>query len=494
MPLALCANFHQGETDTVTKPKKVDLSEILLEDDPFLAHMDSLLVLNFFAENTEPDTREFSPLQGESVPTTADWHDTVYANRIEKLNDLSPIELQYNPYVRAFIDLYADRRREQLSRMLGLAEYYFPMFEETLDRYDLPLELKYLAVVESALNPKARSRVGATGLWQFMYATGRLQGLKVSSYVDERIDPIKSTEAACQYLEKLYSIFGDWNLALAAYNSGPGNVSKAIRRSGGQKDYWAIRPYLPRETAGYVPAFIAVNYIMNHASDHLIFPTEVKPSFFNVDTVWVKEKLSFDQISSLINIDKNELEFLNPSYRHGIIPKVDDAPYALVLPNEKVGLFVSFEDSIYTLAQQDFKQEEEKPQPKYVEMDERIRHKVKRGEVLGTIAESYGVGVSSIRRWNGLRGNTIRIGQYLTIYPRKLPQKATASASTQSESSNNSSSDNFVTHRVRSGETFYSIARKYPGISADNIMEWNNYKNSRSLRPGASLKIFTSKS
>jgi membrane-bound lytic murein transglycosylase D len=484
------ANMAQGEKDSV-KNKPIDLSQIVLEDDPFMAHLDSLLVMNFFSNPSlqQNGTEAFALTVPDSlVPKEYDWHDTVYEERLRKLNQATPLNLTYNPTVRAFIDLYAKRRRTQLSQMLGLAAYYFPMFEEKLDQYNMPLELKYLAVVESALNPVARSRVGATGLWQFMYSTGRLQGLEVNSYVDERTDPLKSTEAACKYLTKLHTIFKDWDLALAAYNSGPGNVSKAIRRSGGKKDYWSIRPFLPRETASYVPAFIAVNYIMNHHEDHLIFPTQVKPSFFNVDTVWVKEQLSFAQIRHLIDIQEDELRFLNPSFKSKIIPKSESDPYVLVLPTAKMGLFVSHEDSIYALARKDFEQKEEEKKP-VVAANDRVRHRVRRGEVLGTIAERYGVRVSSLRRWNGIRGNTIRVGQYLTVYPKKSPAKQ-STQKTAVASKSSGSKNEYVTYRVRSGETFYSIARKYPGISAQNIMSWNNYSNSRSLRPGARLKIY----
>lgn len=478
-----------GDKDTIIKPKVLDLEAIDLKDHPVAARLDSLLYLNFFqASDHELANIDSNLLADASVP---DWHDSVYEARLQELNALSPMDLDYNPVVRSFIDLYSKRRREQVSRMLGLAQYYFPLFEQALDKYDMPLELKYLAVVESALNPTARSRVGAAGLWQFMYATGKLNGLTVNSYVDERHDPIKSTEAACKYLTTLYNIFGDWNLALAAYNSGPGNVNKAIRRSGGQTNYWAIRPFLPRETAGYVPAFIAVNYIMNYHEEHLLFPTDLKPSFFSTDTVVIREQVSFEQLSKLIALSQEEIEFLNPAYRYKIIPKVAKNPYHLVLPADKVGLFIANEDSIYTIAKTHFAQTKVEA-PALVKMNDRIRHKVRRGEVLGTIAEKYGVGVSSIRRWNGLRGNTIRVGQRLTIYPRKMPSSGSVASSSSSSASQVTPSPDgkYQTYKVQTGETFYSIARKYPGISAENIMAWNNISNARRLKPGMTLKIY----
>lgn len=479
-----------SDSDTTKELQAIDLGSINLEDDPYVAQLDSLLRYSFFKDGQQVNsTTEFLPniSQDSTLSMIPEFEDSIYALRLDQLDENTPFSLDYNVYVRRYIDVYSKNRREQVSKMMGLSEYYFPMFEEALDRHNLPLELKYLAIVESALNPLARSRVGATGLWQFMYSTGRLQGLSVSSYVDERSDPLKSTEAACLYLKKLYSIFNDWNLALAAYNSGPGNVNKAIRRSGGKRSYWEIRPYLPRETAGYVPAFIAVNYIMNYGEKHFLFPAEVKPSYFQTDTVWIKERISFEQISKLIDIREEDLQFLNPAFRHKIVPK-SSAPYALVLPSEKIGAFINNEDSIYTLAQRDFEQQEETP-PTYVEMDERIQHIVKRGEVLGVIAESYGVSVSNIRSWNGLHSNTIRVGQRLTIYPRKLLASASQPASS-SASGQKSGSGEYVAYKVNSGETFYSIARKYPGISAQNIMSWNNISDARKLKPGMTLKIY----
>ncbi len=486
-PLLLSARSSdqpKGDTDTIVKPSVLDLESINLKDHPVAARLDSLLYLNFF-QLSEAELQKIDTSFTDEVEVP-DWHDSVYESRLKELDALSPMDLDYNPVVRSFIDLYSKRRREQVSRMLGLANYYFPMFEQALDKYDMPLELKYLAVVESALNPTARSRAGAAGLWQFMYSTGKLNGLTVNSYVDERHDPLKATEAACKYLTTLYNIFGDWNLALAAYNSGPGNVNKAIRRSGGKTNYWEIRPFLPRETAGYVPAFIAVNYIMNFHEEHLLFPMALKPSFFSTDTVVIREQVSFEQLSKLIAVSEEELEFLNPAYRYKIIPKIKSKPYSIVLPADKLGLFIANEDSIYTIAAQHFDQNKAKA-PVLVEMNDKVRHRVRRGEVLGTIAEKYGVSVSSIRRWNGLRGSTIRVGQRLTIYPRRMPKTSTTTVSTSTRSKDGS----YETYRVRSGETFYSIARKYPGVSAENIMSWNGIRNARRLKPGMSLKIYT---
>ncbi len=484
------ANTLQSDPviDSTEKEKPLDLSSINLENDPFVARLDSLININFFFDDSAmASTTEFQVNEEDTAFLAPSFSDEIYKARLSTLNDATPFELDFTPEVKRYIDVYSLKRREQVSRMLGLSQYYFPMFEEALDKYGMPLELKYLAIVESALNPMARSRVGATGLWQFMYATGKIQGLTVTSYIDERSDPIKSTDAACRYLAKLYSIFGDWNLALAAYNSGPGNVNKAIRRSGGKRNYWEIRPYLPRETAGYVPAFIAVNYIMNYAEEHYIYPSQAKPSYFSTDTISIKEKISFDQIASLLDISVEELEFLNPAYRYKIIPKNEKKPYSLILPTHTMGMFAAYEDSIYALAAKDFEKNEPANIPAQVAMDTKTYHKVQSGEVLGTIAEKYGVSVSSLKRWNGLRGNTIRVGQRLTVYPRKMPTTASAPQPTEKAKDENGT---YLTHKVQSGESFYSIAKKYPGISAQNIMDWNKVTNAKSLKAGMQLKIY----
>jgi membrane-bound lytic murein transglycosylase D len=302
---------------------------------------------------------------------------------------------------------------------MAKSKYYFPMFEKYLDQYDIPLEMKYLAVVESALRPKVRSSAGATGLWQFMYGTGKQFDLKVSSYVDERKDPVKATIAACKYLSQLFTIFGDWDLALAAYNSGPGNVRKAIKRSGGNKNYWNIRPYLPRETAGYVPAFYATMYIFEYAKDHEVY-SEI-PDFFNfqTDTIRVKRTISFDQISEKIDLDEKIIAALNPSYKLAIIPFIKDKNYALRLPTNKIIEFLEKETEIYALAAED-DAKREKPLPRYFEMDKRIRYKVKKGDFLGKIANKFGVRISDIKRWNSLKSTRLSIGQRLYIYPRKV--------------------------------------------------------------------------
>ncbi len=381
-------------------------------DDPLVASFDSAFMSKSLYTEAFFETVDLTEI--EEVPV---FSDSIFAERIEALNKQTPIDLVFNPYVKQYIDVYTKRRRDQLSRMMGLGAYYFPLFEEVLDQFDLPIELKYLSIVESALNPKAKSWAGATGLWQFMFATAKEYDLKVSSYVDERMDPYKSTVAACKFFEKSYAVYGDWSLALASYNSGRGNVNKAIRRAGGQKNYWRIRPFLPKETRSYVPAFIAVCYAMNYSSEHNIYTNKPSLSKSLIDTVKINYQINLNYISSLLNIPLTELEFLNPAYKINIIPNIKGRNYYLTLPQDKIGVFVANEKEIYS----HFIRLDEKKKnkyPKYSEQDERIIYRVKSGEYLGGIAKRYGCSVKKIQRWNNLKSDGIQIGQKLVLYVR----------------------------------------------------------------------------
>lgn len=407
-------------------------------------------------------------------------------SRLERLNAKTPFNIEYNPSLESVIKSYLKNRKKHLETLMALSEYYFPMFERELDNHDIPLEVKYLAIVESALKPRAKSRVGATGLWQFMFATGKMYGLNVSSYVDERSDPIKSTEAASKYLASLYKIFGDWDLALAAYNSGPGNVSKAIRRSGGYQNYWNIRHNLPRETAGYLPAFLATMYIFEYAKEHGLNPKKPELTYIQTDTIRVKEMISLDQVSELLEVPMEELQFLNPSYKLDIIPHIRGENYTLRLPREKVGLFVSNEDSIYKYVREDFAKRE-KPLPQFFDNDTKLRYRVKSGDYLGKIARQYGVRVSQIKQWNGLRSNNLRIGQRLTIYPRK-PGTQVSPAVSNSLTTTKAISSSTKTYKVQKGDSLWSISQKFPGVSVQNIRDWNNINGSK-LKIGMTLVV-----
>jgi membrane-bound lytic murein transglycosylase D len=433
-----------------------------------------------------PEMEEVVSASGDEPVDLSGWDTEEFKVRLQKLNERTPLDLSYNPSLENVVKSFLSRKKELLSRMLTASQFYFPMFEEALDRHNIPLEIKYLSIVESALNPRARSRVGATGLWQFMYGTGRMYGLDVNSYVDERSDPIKSTEAACQYLSKLYSIFNDWDLALAAYNSGPGNVNKAIRRSGGYKNYWNLRGYLPRETAGYVPAFIATFYLIEYAGEYGIRGKNVPRPYFETDTVLVRDLITFDQISKWSGVDVEELKLLNPAYKLNIIPKIEGKDYSLRLPVRAVGRFVANEKEIYAQAEEEIKTRE-KPLPQLVKAEERIRYRVRSGDYLGKIAERYGVGVSQIKRWNGLRSDNLRIGQRLTIYPRKpafvANQSSGGSGTDQAPADTGSKF-----HTVQKGDSLWTISQKYPGISIENLREWNGIRGN-DIIPGTKLKL-----
>lgn len=346
--------------------------------------------------------------------------DSIYKLRLSKMPCI--MEMPYNNTVRAFIEMYTVRKRLQVEYMMGMSDYYFPIFEHVLGANNLPLELKYLPIIESALNATAISRVGAAGLWQFMIPTGRMYGLEVNSLIDERLDPIKSTYAAARFLKDLFSMYGDWHLVIAAYNCGPGNVNKAIRRSGGKRDYWDIYPYLPAETRGYVPIFIAANYAMHYGTQHNICKAKVKIPLIT-DTLMIQEKVHFEQISTVLNIPIEQIRLLNPQYRKDIIPG-NIKPYALCLPLNYANGFIEKHKEIVnykadTLINNRREETEilqvQKPVTPGGNGGRVTYHKVKSGQTLGYIAQKYGVSLTKLKKWNGLRSSTIHPGQKLKI-------------------------------------------------------------------------------
>ena len=420
------------------------------------------------------------------------YEDSVYMQRIQALAYETTIPLTFNSHVKSFIELYANRRRQQSSRMLGLSYVYFPMFEEYLAKYNLPLELKYLAMVESALNPIAGSKAGAKGLWQFMRGTGSEYGLKVSSLVDERYYPEKETDAACRYLKSLYTRYEDWFLVLAAYNSGPGTVNWAIIRAGGVKNYWAIWPYLPAETRGYVPAFIAVTYVMNYAPEHNLYPMNPGLLMHGTDTVLVRDRVAFDQINECIGVPMVDLEFFNPQFTKRVIPGTKESPYALRMPTQYTLRFTQLEDSIYSYVSRSEKAREI-IEEKVEEVSDSFVHVVKKGESLGSVARKYHVTVAKIKKWNHLKRETLHVGQRLTIYrsgsPMAQVNNKTTKSSAKSAKNNNKAtkSASTKTHTVKKGETLSSISRKY-GCTVNDLKKWNNLK-SNSVKVGQKLKI-----
>lgn len=390
----------------------------------YLENLDKMLNL-WYVQQSVDTVEVMDQLDLDSVGIRADYPDSVYIERLSGMNTL--INLPFNSVVRNYISTYTQKKRAQVEVMLGLADYYFPLFEEILDLYQLPLELKILPVIESALNPRAVSRVGATGLWQFMYSTGKRYNLQIDSYVDQRRDPLAATHAAARYLRDLYGLYGDWTLVIAAYNCGPGNVNKAIRRAGGKRSYWDIYYYLPRETRGYVPAFIAANYAMRFADQHGIRPRNMEMPK-TTDTVVVQGKMHLEQVARVLGLPLQQLRDLNPQYKHDMLTM--DSGNPLRLPAERVGEFIdrqdeirTFKDSIYLNPKRIQEIAKISGDPFYIPRiagkGNVVKYRVRQGDVLGSIASRYHVTVQQLRAWNGISGSKIRIGQTLLIYTGK---------------------------------------------------------------------------
>jgi membrane-bound lytic murein transglycosylase D len=522
-----------------------------------LNSLDTLMTLWYVKNATPAKNKRAMNTHGYRADEVPTFSDSVYAHRIRVMQ--SPLPLAYNATVKAFIDLYAVRKRQQVEKMLGLSATYFPIFEEALDRHKMPLELKYLSIVESALNPRADSRVHATGLWQFMFSTGKLYNLEINSFVDERKDPVKATEAAALLLKDLHGIFGDWFLAIAAYNCGPGNVNKAIRRSGGKRTFWEIYPYLPQETRGYVPAFIAAAYVFQYHQDHNLYPQEL-PLPKMVDTVLVYKEISFEPISRVLGISVDELKDLNPQYFRFIIPARDKI-YTLRLPAAKAAVYASLKDSIYHTytAMQAAQHPNVNPNDssgianlitsrgssRGYDPTERVKYTVKAGETLSFIADMFDVSVYSIKRWNHIRRGNVSVGRRLVInvaadkarYYRKLntmtslqkkkevfgrkytdpkkqevkvePEKGTEETVTEEKPEQKKPTATGKGHKkppvaevvkkqpivhteyytVQKGDTLWSIAQRFPGVSVDDIKRANNINNNHTIKVGQKIKI-----
>ncbi|MDR3251518.1 MAG: LysM peptidoglycan-binding domain-containing protein [Tannerella sp.] len=462
--------------------------------------------------------RHFSKAEDFCIDDETDpyFPDSVYKMRMKKMPFVVP--MTYNATVRKCIDLYSGRRRSTIRYIMGMAYYFFPMIEQKLDANGLPDELKYLAVVESALNPVVQSHKGACGIWQFMLPTGKVYGLEINSLVDERYDPERATEAACKYFKEMYDLFDDWLLAIAAYNCGPGNVDKAIRRAGGKMDFWAIFPYLPKETRSYVPLFMAAAYVMTYHCDHNICPVRTDFSV-TTDTIVVNRALHFDQIADILKMDKEAIRFYNPQYKREIVPG-NIQPSILRLPLDKTRDFFENEASLYEHRLEELLANCTPVDPGNPEnRKEKITHKVKSGETVYTIANLYGVTAQNLRRWNSLSGSRVAAGRNLRVYidngglAYSAPKKTAAptqQAATQNASAKNASTtqnvsatsasatskppqiadgkQKYVSYEVKQGETLYSIAKQYPGVSPQNIQDANGLATSK-LRIGQILKI-----
>ena len=432
----------------------------------------------------------------DSVKFASNVPDEVYIERLKKMNSF--IQIPYNDIVRNYIIMYSEKMSKRMPYMLGLCKYYMPVFEEIFDQYGLPVELKAMAIIESAMDPRAESRVGAKGMWQFMYHTAKTYDLHVDSFVDERMDPIKSCEAAAQYLLDAYNMFGDWNLAIASYNCGAGNVRKAIKRAGGSRKFWDIWDYLPRETRSYVPAFVGALYTLEYYKEHGLKPEAVgMPTA--TDTLVINKQLHLKQVSELTGAPLSQLKNLNPQYRHEIIPG-HEREYILRLPYQYTTSFIELEDTIYRHKAEIFFDPVAIKKIKDAGDGVRIIHKVKNGEYLGKIASKYRVSVAKIKKWNNLKSDNIRVGQNLIIYrggggpvatessSGKSATSSAGSTSTTKKTNSAASAKGYTTYTVKSGDSFYSIAKNYPGVSAQNIMDYNGI-NSSKLKPGMTIKI-----
>ena len=485
--------------------KTDDMSDMLWKMDSLMAHF-----------HYKPSSEEMDSLllnkHGFPTDSVPAYSPTIYAQRLRDLS--TRITMDYNPYVDAFIKVYVRDRREQVKRMLGLQHVFFPIFEEVFDRENLPIELKYLAVVESALNPHAKSRVGATGLWQFMYATGKIYRLEVDSYVDERRDPVKSTEAAAKYFKQMYRIYGDWLLVIAAYNCGPGNVNKAIRRSGGKTNFWEIREFLPRETRGYVPAFIAATYAMNYATEHNLYPIPLDFSY-DQDTVHItRQEITLSQIAELSGTDFYTLKDLNPELKTQTIP-YSGKPYVLRVPYKTAEQFTLHRDSIYKLianinpdslsklysssdkvspiTRQTYTAAVSPSGSSYSGSQGKsstgngnlIYYKVKNGDVISLIAEKHHVTWVQIRDWNNLKGYNIKPGQSLKIYVSDAFANSSPAPKPKTEPV---MQDGKKFHKVQSGDTLWDIAKKYDGLTVTRLKELNNL-DGNGLKPGQLLMV-----
>ncbi|MFP4023933.1 MAG: transglycosylase SLT domain-containing protein [Thiohalospira sp.] len=472
----------------------------------FDQNLDSLLNLWYLQKAIKTDYSINYENLDSIIP---EFPDSVYIQRLQNIP--SVVDLSYNNIVRNYIHVYTKQRRESVEAMIGLSDYYFPKIEEIFESYGLPTELKYMAIIESALNPRAVSRVGATGMWQFMYATARMYDLTVNSFVDERRDPIKSAHAAALFMKDLYSMFNDWTLVIAAYNCGPGNVNKAIRRTGGSRDFWKLYYFLPRETRGYVPAYIAAAYTINYYHEHNLNPKYPEISLAT-DTIMVTDNLHFKQVSEVLGIPLKALRDLNPQYKLDIVP-AKGTEFGLTLPMEFTGKYIDFQDSILNYKDSVFFSVDNtirNPQRSYYippapTNRDKLVYTVKSGDNLGFIAEWYNVRASEIRYWNNIRGNMIRVGQKLNIYVPKgsaskyadintlsfeeKQRRIGKKVSTPQKTTSQTTDDNYIYYKVGSGDTIWEIAKKYPGVTESEILQLNNMASGRSLKAGQYIKI-----
>ena len=421
------------------------------------------------------------------------YSDSVYIARLNKLDKETIIDIESNPAMISVLKYFVKNRRRFTAVCIGRSKMFFPMYEEYLDKYDIPLELKYLSVIESGLRPTVKSRVGAAGLWQFMYRTGRMFGLENDSYVDERMNPEKATDAACRYLKYLHGMYGDWSIALAAYNAGPGNVNKAIRRSGGQMNYWSLRPYLPKETQMYVPNFIAMVYMMNYYPEHNIKPKEAKVYNHEVDTLCLTSTVRISFLDSVIGINDEDFRYLNPTYKTDIIP-VTEPSQCITLPLDMIGLFIDQEEEIYG-----YEKRLDSLNMSFVALEKKKYHYVKEKETMAQIAQKFNVTINEIKGWNGLKYTKVYPGQRLTImvterkYIASSQVKNVKTTQTTKTTSSNANvkytyDGTYKYYALKNGESLWTVSQKL-GIPFATIQALNKDLNPQKMQPGDKIRI-----
>lgn len=491
-----------AKTDVEIKPivkiSYLDSVKNSFKKDEMATRVDSLWMNELVSLDIYDDLTKDIQTINTDVTVDEELPTELLKQRLKAMNGKSPFNIEYNQGLENIIKSFLKNRKKSFSRLMSLSEYYFPIFEDAFARQNVPLEIKYLAVVESALNPKAVSKMGATGIWQFMYGTGKQYALKIDSYIDERSDPLKATAAASEYMTKMYNVFGDWELVLASYNSGPGNVTKAIRRSGGKTSYWDIRNHLPKETQGYVPAFLATMYLFEYHKEHGINPQRAVVKNFETDTVQIKNQMSFKQIADLLDMPQSQIQLLNPSYKLNVVPFYQGEPHYLRLPKDKIATFVSNEDKIYDYVAY---QAQNKTLPAQLALkvapkanarpdrtiDTDVKwYKVRRGDNLGTIAAKYNVNVIDLKKWNNLKTNAVALGRSLkikseadaviknpkeiksTLAVEKRSEEAIAAADNKDK--NNTHPQEYV---VAAGDNLGSIAKKF-GTTIADLKELNS--------------------